>query len=187
MAIPITDNDREAAFPALPPRPSLSRPVVYVSAPFAAPRPDGVARNVARACLIARFALYESRAPWCVHPMIAPIFGTDGSAAVRAVGLACDVAHVGMIAKAGFSEFWMLLTDNGNLTKGMQAEWAEWCAVRGIAPSLTVGAIRGVRAGTWVQWEQSARRAGLLAEWTALAVPGLKVKAVSRISRDVNR
>lgn len=99
--------------------------LVYIAAPYGAPTPEGRAENTRRAVALAALAAAWGRAPICVHPLIeAGVFGDDDNPADRARGLAC-MAQVEAVAKAD-GEMWVLLRDDGLMSRGCLAEVEAW-------------------------------------------------------------
>lgn len=153
------------------------RAIAYIAAPYAAPTPDLVAWNVARAALLGRLAIAEGFAPVVVHHSIEALFGAE-TPITRALGLDCDAAIVDMIARRASSQLFVLLRDDGSATGGMIREHTAWQHARGQS-GRDLLAINGVRVGTWAIWHPLARRANLGPAWAALAdAPGNRREAM---------
>lgn len=91
----------------------------YIAAPYAAATPELIQRNVQRALCVARLAQLAGRAPIVPHPGSHLVFGTDDE--IRDRALACCLATVGMVARAG-GEFWVLRQEDGTLSTGCELE-----------------------------------------------------------------
>lgn len=132
--------------------------IVYIAAPYGADTPERRAWHVARACLLARFAVVSGYAPIVVHPAIELVFGDDGDESTRALGLECDLAMLGIVAETADSWLWALANDDGSLSAGVAAEYAAWRRHN----------LNSVRIDTWVGWCVGLIGAGLGTEWAAL-------------------
>lgn len=160
---------------------TLHRLLAYVCAPYA----GDVGLNVMRAGLIARCAVYDGRAPICVHPMIPVLWPGDETPKTRATGLDCTTAIVYAVARMPVGELWILLSDNGRMTERMALEWREWCDVRGIVRSSDPARARGVRVATWAGWEQSMKRTGFAQQWCSLS-NGVRDRPTGPLGTDGN-
>jgi hypothetical protein len=95
-----------------------------------------------------------------------PAFAPDGPAkesgdedlAVRALAMDCDLVMVRVIAQSAFGQAWALLRDDGSMSPGVAQETAVFRKWKR----------RLSRQGTWAQWEQMFRGAGLHALWKSL-------------------
>lgn len=98
----------------------------YIAAPYGAPTAEGRAENTRRALALAALAVAWGRAPICVHPLIeAGALGDDGLPADRERGIACCIAQVEAVARAG-GELWLLLGDGGWISDGCRRELETW-------------------------------------------------------------
>jgi len=134
----------------------------YIAAPYWSPDPLIRSWNVARACALARLAAVSNRAAITVHPGIAPTFGTTETPETRALGLAVDETLVELVARTVLGELWILETDAGDLTPGVARELRAWNRARGRFAG---------RRGTWADYRQAFRGAGLEDLWKALERP----------------
>jgi len=149
----------------------LPSPYVYIAAPYANEDPQEVALNVARACALARLAVEKGLAPICVHPGIAPVYGTEETPALRAKGIAVDVALVGLVAGAG-GALWLLWADEGPpVTEGVTLERAAFGT-----PEREVG-------GSWRRWFEAFDAAGLGALWHSCTRQGGAEPELERLRR----
>ena len=139
----------------------MTRPALYVAAPFGDPSPTIRAWHTARAALLCRLATLSGFAPICPHPTIAAGgYGDDSDPAQRAAGMEATLALALLVARAR-GTLWALSRDDGTLSAGTDAELDAW------PPSLDPP-----RAYTWTEWaiKVAAKAPALLPEWDALAV-----------------
>ena len=140
----------------------MTRPALYVAAPFGDPSPTIRAWHTARAALLCRLATLSGFAPICPHPTIAAGgYGDDSDPAQRAAGMEAtlDVCRV-MMGTPG-AVLWALLGDDQSMSTGTRGEWMA---------AQDVGADRN--ALSWADWRHEVRvkAPALLPEWDALAV-----------------
>lgn len=141
----------------------IPRRPCYIAAPYGDDNPVRRAWNVARACLLARLAVAEGRAPIVVHPAIVPVYGLEETPEARRLGLEVDEALVELVARTMLGELWILETDAGELTSGTRRELTAWIHAR--------GAHKGGRRGRWSDFSAPMAAAGLGEAWAALASP----------------
>lgn len=124
----------------------MSPRLVYVAAPLAPwkARPPGASEyltieqfeHVKRANKIARAALEAGFAPILVHNDVrAGVFGSDDVDADRERGIACCVATVEAVARAG-GELWLLLLPDGTASHGCHTERAAFSRAGGLGIRL---------------------------------------------------
>lgn len=106
----------------------MSRPPVYICAPYTAPTPEERDLNIRRASALARLAVAEGYAPICVHPGIAAIYGDEETPELRAQGLDVDCALVRLVASHPKGEIWVLFQTGGGsvMSEGQEREKAAW-------------------------------------------------------------
>lgn len=142
------------------------RSPAWVSAPFSADDHLTIQWNIHRAEFIGRLVRLEGFAPIVVHSMIPGVFASgplDDDEHAHAVGIACDLSLVRLVGSHSNGYFYELLTDRGERTRGMRLEWKEW--------QSTPQWEKRIRSGTWKDYESTARRWRLHAEWARMKEP----------------
>ena len=114
----------------------MSRPPLFISAPFAAATVRDVRRNIARAAALARLAVAEGYEPICPHLNFAYLDDeTDRGAALTS----CE-ALIAAIRETPGARLWTLLRDDGTLSAGCEVEREAW----GLSSI----------SGAWVAWRE---------------------------------
>lgn len=121
----------------------MSRPPVFISAPFAAATVRDVRRNIARAAALARLAVAEGYAPICPHLNFLHLDDETDRGAV----LASVEALIEAIKHTPCARLWTLLRDDGTLSSGCAVEHDAWGQ-----SSIT---------GTWASWRERFMICGL--------------------------
>lgn len=114
----------------------MTRPPVFISAPFAAATVRDVRKNIARAAALARLAVAEGYAPICPHLNFLHL---DDETDRGAVLNACEVL-IEAIKHTPGARLWTLLRDDGSLSSGCALEHDAWGQ-----SSIT---------GTWSAWRE---------------------------------
>jgi len=143
----------------------MTRHPVYVCAPYG--DADAAIReiNTRRAELLAQLAVREGLAPICIHSLIQRgVLGDDGNAAHRAAGLDVATALLLTVRARVFGKLWILTRDDGGTTEGMDTEMRAWR--HGAGPRLPLRSY--TRIGTWDDWHNACKSAGLDEQWQAL-------------------
>ena len=135
--------------------------IAYIAAPYAAPSPSERARNVARACLLAR-AIFLRRGWSCIvpHPAIhAGAYGDDADPAQRMVGSEATLEQVRMVAERE-GALVAISGEGGGLSAGQRAEIEEY----------SDGKWRRAEVHSWRNWRAilTIDDLGLGPEWDAL-------------------
>lgn len=131
---------------------------VYICAPFASGTLDGIRGNVARAEVLADYALWRGYAPTVPHVAgLAEVEAAGGveTPEVRAAAMMRCLADLTAVAVEG-GVLWVLRRENGTLSDGCLREWAR-------AESLRMP----IEAGTPREWAR-ALPPDLRARWDAI-------------------
>lgn len=121
---------------------------MYIAAPYAAPTPEGIAENVRRACLLARYAVSQGLAPVVLHPAIAAgAYGDEASPEERERGLQCAVEIARTVAAAG-GRLWLIMSPHRDVSEGSALELVQFMqyACRTIPWDITLS------MRTWAEW-----------------------------------
>lgn len=146
----------------------MSRPPVYIAAPYNAITEELRACNVARAQLLAQLAHRDGMAPVCMHANIhAGVYGDDRNAADRAIGIESTMMVVELVRRHSAGRLWVLETEPGLTSVGVTREIKTW--KHGRPGGRRPGNNRGItRRGPWTAWGQFMLVRGLRSEWARL-------------------
>lgn len=125
----------------------MTRPPLFISAPFGAPTRREVRLNIARAAVLGRLAIHHGYAPIVPHLTVALLFGGEDDAATRALSLDLCTSLVEAIRPLPGSTVWALLRDDGTPSQGVALELDVW----GDYPRM---------AATWSGWRSLFVQAG---------------------------
>ena len=147
--------------------------IAYIAAPYAAPSPPESARNVARACLLAR-ALLLRRGWSCIvpHPAIhAGAYGDDADPAQREAGTRATRDLVGAVAEAGGSMAALARDPSDDTPPGLRLLSPGTCQE---AMDFFEATGRRAETRTWAEWRAvlDVDGLGLAGGWDALAEVG---------------
>lgn len=135
--------------------------LIYIAASCGAPTPEEIAWNIARATFLGKLALVQGHTPIVPHVLGAALFGQNETLETREKALAYGFDLVRFVA-ASRGGMWALTRDNGTLSSGCEEE-------RRVFES--VSPVRRAWVYSWTEFGDAATRAGLGAEWAALAIP----------------
>ena len=138
----------------------MTRPALYIAAPYGDPSPTIRAWHTDRAALLCRLATLSGYSAVCVHPTIAAGgYGDDSDPAQRAAGMEATLDLCRLVLRSYGAWCWALCRDDGTLSTGAKAEYD--AALEAIVPR---------RAMTWDEWRTFASAfPALLPEWDRLA------------------
>jgi len=149
----------------------VTRPAVYICAPFAAPTEEQRRTNVTIAMAMSRAAVRSGRVPVVVHATVeAGGLGSDDDPEERRIGLEAAQALAEMVAMS-WGEVWICPTPAGGLSLGMASEVLAFV----LAHPQRVG------------HEVEAARVGTAAEWIAAANEPEKIPALCWVSKLASR
>jgi len=139
----------------------MTRPILYVAAPYGDPSPTIRAWHTARAALLGKLAFACGYNPIVPHLQIAAgVYGDDSDPEQRAAGMAATL-DVCRAVVAGGGAVWALTRDDGMFSDGTRAEWM---IAEGLQSAPRVGAWN-----TWRGWTDEYAPY-LIPEWDRLAV-----------------
>lgn len=160
----------------------MRRPVAFIAAPSGGATEEIAVRHVDRAALLSAMARRHGVAPVLLDYALEQPDGVLGAEAV-AGNRACAESVARTIGADTSSELWILLRDGASFCDGTVSGYAiEWHRGRG-SPGGGPGALlkgRGVRSGTWAEWESMADACGLRREWHILWDPARRIGEVPR-------
>jgi hypothetical protein len=125
----------------------MTRPPLFISAPFAAPTTREVRLNIARATALGRLAIAHGYAPIVPHTAVAMLLGCEDSKDARALSLDLCLAHLEAIRRDPLAKIYVLLRDNGTPSPGVLIEREAWEG----RPSVTA---------TWAGWRDLFEQQG---------------------------
>lgn len=135
----------------------MTRPAVYICAPFRSQTEEGRRANVTVAMAMSRAAVRSGRTPVVVHATVeAGGLGSDDDPEERRIGLEASQALAEMVALS-WGEVWICPTPAGGLSLGMASEVLAFVQAH---PQRVGHEVEAGRIGTAAEWIDAAEEPG---------------------------